>query len=151
MLMPKAKSKQKKELQGTSRKDRDGEQPEYSALESMPEPPKKLNEHGRTFWYEVGGVLCAKGVMAKAYLPAFSECAMHYGLIETAAEKVAEDGPLIPGDRGVVKHPGLQVIRDNSIQFRQYCAMFGLDPSNVGKVAVSKPAEKPEGLMALVG
>lgn len=147
----KKKSQTEKALKGTIRPDREkGKEPDYDIVSEMPDVPETLNEYGAAFWQDVGGELVAKRILTPVDLPAFEVCCIHFSAIKEAALSLKENGQLVPGDRGEVKNPAAQILRDNTIQFRQYCGMFGIDPVSRAKVvSIEKPKEK-KGIMGIV-
>jgi P27 family predicted phage terminase small subunit len=91
------------------------------------EPPVWLSKRAKAAWHEIGAGLgdsvyavdgLALGLMCTALATA-----------QDAAEDLAVRGALIQSrDRGLVKSPSLQILRDAGSTFRAFAEAFGLTP-----------------------
>lgn len=82
--------------------------------------------------------------------PALTGYCIAWAMYRAAAEQVGKDGPLVPGRspsdraRGAqVKHPGLQVLRDQGEAMRRWARELGFTPDARQRIAIG-PAEEPD-------
>lgn len=110
-------------------------------------PPDWLSAEARAVWDDLAPDLVAKGVLTTWDTEAFAvlcDAVTHY---RQASAAVADDGVLVPGRRdAVVKHPGMQLVRDTAATIRAYAGEFGLTPSSRSGVSIAE--EDPDGTSA---
>ena len=120
------------------------------AGEPKPQPvaptmPRGLPPLARKFWREHAPKLEALGILTEVDGPAFAMAALHYALAREAAQAIKDEGLVGVDINGLKrKHPLLQVLRDNSGAFRQWCAEFGLTPSSRSRLSIPEPAEEDD-------
>jgi P27 family predicted phage terminase small subunit len=97
--------------------------------------------------------LKAMGVYTDADQAAFELMTLHYALAWVAAETVQLDGlKCLSVKGGEMKHPLLQVVRENSNLFRAYAAEFGMTPSARSRIEIPDPNDHNQQLeMELFG
>lgn len=85
-------------------------------------------------------------------MAAFELMSVHYATAWAAASIVERDGLLLIDKFGQAhKHPALQVMRDNSAQFRAFAAEFGMTPSARSRIQMPLPDEPSQLEMELFG
>ena len=91
-------------------------------------------------WDKWAPSLLAVGLLTAADIPAFLFMAQHYWIANYAVGRAKAEG-LTRYDENHVerKHPLLQVWRDNSAAFRQWCTEFGMTPSSRAGLTVPEP------------
>lgn len=89
--------------------------------------PGWLDDAARAVWAEVAPTLPV-GTLTAADVPMFGVLCTALARYREAAALIARDGVLIPGARGVVKHPAAQLARDAAQQALALSARFGLTP-----------------------
>lgn len=124
-------------LKGT-RKDRINQnEPVPAAV--PPEPPTWLHLEGRQVWARLAPDLIRKGVLTFWDSESFSIFCDAVVRHSDAALDVNERGLLIQGERGKVKNPSVQMVRDYAHIVQSYGARFGLSPSDRGRIHTEKP------------
>lgn len=110
-------------------------------------PPDWLSAEALAVWGELAPDLVAKGVLTAWDVEPFGvlcDAIVHY---RQASAAVAEDGVLVPGRKeALVKHPGMQLVRDTAATIRAYAGEFGLTPSSRSGVTIAE--EDPDGTSA---
>lgn len=133
------KPAQTKKNQGTFHKFRNPEQePEFSALNEIPDPPKTLNKFAKDIWKNLIKELNASGVMTKADLELFSvgcaaigrakfyEAHLEKDLIKNASNEFGGRSPVI-----------IQMNADFSLGLKIF-SLFGLTPADRNRLGLSK-------------
>lgn len=65
---------------------------------------------------------------------AVAHAAATYGIATSAAHQVLVEGIIVQSGRGRRPHPGVQVFRNLSGEFRRWLAEFGITPTSAGKL-----------------
>lgn len=96
---------------------------QYQADE--PEMPKNLPPDAKKEWRRIVNLLRMRGV-----LDALDEASLHdylvcWSRLRECEADIAERGVLIPGDRGKVKNPSVQLARQYRDAFVAWCREFG--------------------------
>lgn len=100
------------------------------------DPPEGLRPFAEEEWNRVAAELDKLGlftVLDRTALAAY--CEMWQTFVD-ARELVQEHGYISVGDRGIVKHPAVQIMRDAAVTLRGYCTEFGFTPSARGRMAL---------------
>lgn len=101
-------------------------------------------------WQRLAPVLERAGVLRAGDAEAFGLCCDAYGQYVEASIVVAREGVLVESrDRGLVKHPAMQICRDAAATFARYAAQFGLTPAARSQLTVER-AERDDELEALL-
>ena len=146
--MPRKKSENLKLLEGTSRSDRQKNNPKPKPVFPA-NPPRglvpKTAVYARQFWKQYASKLESLGLAREVDIPAFYTMAMTWQTIRECEELIAQQGVLVPGARGqeMVKNPAVSVLNAARQQFRLQCARFGMDPDSREKISVAVE-EDPE-------
>lgn len=112
----------------------------------VPERPEWLDDDAKEMWDLVVGELEPTGVLCRVDGPALAilcESLVHH---RQAAERVDREGTLVLGRQGLVKHPAMQVARDQALVARAFMQEFGMTPSARSQIRV--PGRGEEGLSA---
>ena len=96
--------------------------------------PTLIDERAREFADRVLPELRATKVLTDIDLGAFELMCTHYAIARLAAERIKREGLLRRG----VKHPLLQVWRDNSKMFLSYAGLFGMTPSDRTRIHIEE-------------
>jgi P27 family predicted phage terminase small subunit len=98
-------------------------------------PPEWLSKKAKSAWEQIAESL-GSSVYAIDGLSLALMCTA-YGAAQDAAEDIAMRGPLIESrDRGPVKNPSLQILRDAGSTFRAFAESFGLTPGARKKLGI---------------
>ena len=106
-------------------------------------PPRgRLTLEARRFWKANAENLVKAGILKETDLAAFELLCCHFGYAIAAARIIRDEGMINVDERGLArKHPAMQLLRDQSVLFAKYAALFGLDPANRGTLRVEAPEE----------
>jgi P27 family predicted phage terminase small subunit len=110
------------------------------------QPPEWLEPRAKKAWHEI-----SKGLGDSVY----AVDGMALGLMctalaaaQNAAEDIAQRGALVESrDRGPVKNPSLQILRDAGSTFRAFAESFGLTPGARKKLGIDLSDELDSGLI----
>jgi P27 family predicted phage terminase small subunit len=105
------------------------------AAVKLGEPPQWLEPRAKDAWREI-----AKGLGDSVYsVDGMSLSLMCTALAaaQNAAHDIAQRGALVNSrDRGLVKNPSLQILRDAGSTFRAFAESFGLTPGARKKLGI---------------
>ena len=125
---PQPKPKALKVLEGTERY-KDFEINELQPTPIAPKRPTWLPDEGKKQWKQLAPELESLGLLTIIDGQVFALMLVHWSLAVEAAKTLKKEGCLTTDERGLKrKHPACQVLRDNSLAFKQYMAEFGLSP-----------------------
>lgn len=139
-----------KRLAGNPGKRRlDGGEPQPKIV--APRAPRgRLPDAGKRLWRYLVPKLADLGLLTELDTTALEMMCLHYATAVEAETLLREEGLVTIGAKGgLVKHPAVQILRDNSIAFRQYAEQFGLTPSSRSRITMPMP-EEPDELEALL-
>ncbi len=109
-------------------------------------PPDWMSQRGKLAWESIADGLGDRVFAIDGF--AFALMCMAYATAEDAAEDLANRGPLIQSrDRGMVKNPSLQVLRDAGSTFRAFAEQFGLTPGARRRLGIDLSDEFDTGLI----
>lgn len=116
-----------------------------------PKPPAWLPREAKAEWRRIIEVCSHYPVwLQHADRAALVAYCVAWATYRAAAEQVAKDGPLVPGRSpndhargGLVKHPGLQVLRDQGEAMRRWSREFGFTPDSRQRITIG-PDEEPD-------
>jgi P27 family predicted phage terminase small subunit len=103
------------------------------------DPPEWLNPMGKNLWHRIIELMGDK--LEKTDESALTLMCASFGAAYEALKDLNERGPLIEGDRGMVKNPANQVAREQGAQFKLWASEFGLTPAARKKLAMSIGAD----------
>ncbi len=105
-------------------------EPKPDPTSEVPVAPEWLAADSRGVWDRLAPLLHDKGVLTpwdEDAFGAYCEAVVHH---RDACRVVDRDGVTVRGERGLVKNPALQVVRDNAQLLRGFAQEFGLTPSS---------------------
>jgi P27 family predicted phage terminase small subunit len=109
-------------------------------------PPAWMSKDGKQAWRDI-----AKGLGDSVYaLDGLSMMLMceAFSAAQGAAKDLASRGPLVQSrDRGLVKNPALQILRDAGATFRAFADAFGLTPGARRRLGIDLSEEADTGLL----
>jgi P27 family predicted phage terminase small subunit len=109
-------------------------------------PPAWMSKDGKAAWKEIVAGL-GESVYALDGLSMVLMCEA-YSAAQGAAKDLATRGPLIQSrDRGLVKSPSLQILRDAGSTFRAFADAFGLTPGARRRLGIDMSDELDTGLI----
>ena len=138
--MPAPKPTSLHKLEGTYRGDRHDKRLEPPVSASPVQMPKGMSLNSQRFWKKYHRILSQAGVLTEGDALGLEAMAYHYDAMLLAYEDLKRRGPLVEGDRGKVKNPALQIMRDSSASLYRWAASYGLTP--VSRTRVDAPEEK---------
>ncbi len=103
--------------------------------------PALIDARAKEFSDRLLPELRALGIATDIDLASFELMATHYAIARLAAETIKREGLIVEYEWGKVKHPLLQIWRDNSKSFLQYAIEFGLSPSARSRIHVNEPEQ----------
>ncbi len=118
-----------KEMKGERPSRMSKNEPRPKPSLKVPKAPEWVSFGARQVWNRLAPELHEKGVLTSWDLDAFAaycEAVIHH---RDACKQVDEEGIVVQGDRGMVKNPALQLVRDNAQLLRGFAQEFGLTPS----------------------
>jgi P27 family predicted phage terminase small subunit len=125
-----------KKLRGTAKPSRGHNDPVAAPLKCR--APRWLSADAKRAWRYLVTRLPA-GVLGDVDLPALALMCTHLAVAMEAAKIVAREGILVDDPdhaEAKRKNPALQILRDNSLAFRGYAAVFGLTPADRSRLSV---------------
>ena len=129
-----------KELSGTIRKDRQREEVKFAQITITPKPAIWLDAKAKRYFKNICKLLISKELLNEANVPLVLIMAQEFATYEMASRKLVNDSDYVIGTK--VKHQSPWVAIRNNAQknFRDYAALFGLDPVSASKIGgVKKP------------
>ncbi len=123
-----------KVLQG-ARKDRVNDREPVPDPDLTPEPPAWLADDSLdgaaiAIWEQLAPDMIAKKVLTAWDVHAFAILCDAIARHAQAARDVALRGPLVEGERGMVKNPAVQLVRDYAGLVATFGGRFGLTPAD---------------------
>ena len=112
-------------------------------------PPDYLDADARTVWDRLAPSLVTQGVLTAwdaDLFGAYCTAVVHH---RRAVRFVNETAPLLKSPDGIVKHPGMQVVRDQATLMVTLGGRFGLTPSDRAGIAMP-PVEAGHGQAASI-
>lgn len=110
---------------------------------TMPKMPRNLPTAARQLWKTIAPQLNELGLLTEVDGPAFTALCLHWAAMVEASNSLKADGVTTLDERGLPrKNPAMQILRDNSAAFRQWCQLFGLTPSSRTRLPVDGPGQK---------
>lgn len=104
--------------------------------------PWGMGREQKKFWDEHAVELERMRVLTGVDVPAFRLMVEHYVIALGAAKQLQADGYTVEGKDGLKKHPLAQVFKDNSMAFKSYSDLFGMNPSARTRMKTPPPAEQ---------
>ncbi|MDX1486591.1 MAG: phage terminase small subunit P27 family [Acidiferrobacterales bacterium] len=132
--MPAKTSKKRKQLSGTTRKDRDRGTSGVT-LKRCPAPPKHLTDRAKKEWRRLAPIAHGNGYLGKSDLRAFELLAESLATESEMRELVVNEGVTVSGGSGGLKaHPALKAMETARNQATRLLIEFGLTPRSRGSV-----------------
>lgn len=107
------------------------------------EPPEYLDADALAVWERLAPTLRARSLLTIWDLDLFAVYCTAVVHHRRAAQLVNDTNILVVGDRGAVKHPAMQVIRDQAMILATLAGRFGLSPSDRAQIEMPAPAGGP--------
>lgn len=135
-------------MRGTFRRDRHGgQEPQTTALVSVPRPPKHLSDTERKIWRRVARLLVASELLTANDLDTFEGYVVVYARALDAEAVVATEGRTVTTPQGLKRHPELVTAERARSDMRRYEKLFGMSPADRAGLRLpsknSKPAADP--------
>lgn len=110
-----------------------------------PKMPSGLSSEEQTIWRSLVPRIARLGILREQDTPALRDLVRCQARLEEAEANIAKRGLLVPGDRGRVKNPAIQVARGYRESLVKLQAKFGLTPGDRERMQIPEPrAESPE-------
>jgi P27 family predicted phage terminase small subunit len=144
--MPKTcKSAASKELRGNP-----GKRPiaEPANLRGIPQPPAALPEEALPEWRRVVKLLSDRGDLSELDQAGLADYCLCRLRLAECEELIGRDGALVPGQRGLVKNPAIQIARQYRSALAKWAELFGLTPASRSRISTPKPEvdDDPNGM-----
>lgn len=133
-----------KVIQGTRSSRVNHNEPKPPHTVEFPPAPEWLSEGATEVWNHLVPALHAKGLFTdwdSVAFPVFCEAVIHH---REACRTVDGSALLVKGDRGFVKNPALQIVRDCAQTIRAFAQEYGLTPSARSGIELPPAAEYDE-------
>jgi len=112
--------------------------------------PRGLPKAAQREWRRVAPELARLGLLTELDRAALADYCLCVARLEECEADIAERGPLVEGDRGLVKNPACQLGREYRHQMMRWAAEFGLTPSSRGRMTLPETETEDE-LESLLG
>lgn len=99
-----------------------------------PTAPKTLTPEAKSEWNRVVKELDAAGAISKLDRAILTMYCQAWAIAQLAQVDIDERGVLVPGDRGMVKNPSLQIRRDASAEAGRWMKELGLTPASRSRI-----------------
>lgn len=116
------------------------------ALSLPPDVPDYLDAEARIVWDRLAPSLAARGMLTAwdvDLFAAYCTAVVHH---RRAVRSVNDTAVLLKTPAGAVKHPALQVVRDQLALMAQVGGRFGLTPEDRSQVVSPTDTETPRGV-----
>ena len=135
-----------KKLQGTIRKDREREGVEFDQISVCPKPELWLDTKAKKNFVNICQMLIDKGLLTTANVCHVLIMAQELSTYEEACREIKKSGmtQIIATKNGDYEQVSPWVAVRNTAQknYRDYAALFGLDPVSAGKVGGLKKSDE---------
>lgn len=131
--MPARTSKQRKQLAGTNRRDRE-KAGSSKRLSSTPPAPGHLTERARDEWERLAPIAHDNGYLGRSDLRAFELLTEALATESEMRETIQREGITIMGGTGPKAHPALKAMETARNQATRLLIEFGLTPRARGSV-----------------
>lgn len=109
-------------------------------------PPLWLKPVAVAKWAELAPTLKRRGILTDLSRDLLASACMHWEMMVRCYHRVSRDGPVVKNARGRwVKHPVLQVLRENSAALRDCLSRMGMTPTDMGKLSGIEEPDQDEG------
>jgi P27 family predicted phage terminase small subunit len=112
--------------------------------------PTWLKGDARGVWRKLAPDLVAKGILTFWDVDLFARYCWLASKTKELMLSVDADGLTIQGDRGQVKNPAMQLLRDTTSQMVTIGARFGLTPSDRGQLSMPEGRNGKKGAERLL-
>lgn len=140
------KTTRAKRLAGTLRRDRSAR-----VISIAPPPPKSprpplwLKPVAVAKWNELAPKLLGQGLLNELTVDILANACMHWEMCVRCYHRISRDGPVVKSYRGgYVKHPAMQVLRENSLAFRECLVRMGMTPADAKRVSAREPEDEDD-------
>lgn len=107
--------------------------------------PSSLPPVGRALWKKLVPELERLGLLTSVDDGALHGLCLNYARAIQAAGLVRKQGPVIVTDKGfVLPHPAVAMERNAWKAYKEFCSLFGLDPSSRTRLHVDVPTDTAE-------
>lgn len=135
-----------KKLEGNPGKRKLPKEPELTALH-LSDLPAFFPPFAHAFWREKVPLLRREVKLAAIDEPLAMSCALAFGLMMQAAQKLKREGLTIKeGDGARKKNPAAQVVRDQMTSFHTMASKLGMSPADRARLFSDLLAGEKEGL-----
>lgn len=120
-------------------------------LAGEPRAPEALPEEALAEWQRVVRLLRDRGDLSELDQAGLADYCLCRVRLEECERQIAEQGVLIPGQRGLVKNPALQIARQYRAAMQKWADLFGLTPASRSRISVPKAEadDDPDGMFAV--
>lgn len=109
-----------------------------------PSCPSWIPKEGKALWKQLAPKLERLGLLRETDGEAFAAMCLHWAYVRKAAARIAKDGIIAKGERGNVKHPAYQVVRDSTKIWQSLAASFGLTPADMARIDLRPLVEEED-------
>ena len=136
-----------KKLQGTDRKDRQKEIIQFDLISEVPKPEVWLSNKAKKYFRNICKLLIDKRLLTDGNVGHALIMAQEISTYEEASRELKKSGmtqsmTTKSGDTYEQASPWVAIRNQAQKNYRDYAALFGLDPVSAGKVGGHKPAAK---------
>jgi P27 family predicted phage terminase small subunit len=116
-----------------------------NALTRCPKAPAWLSEYAVHEWKRVGKDLVARRILTDDNLSLLESYCIAVGMVRMSSEAIAAQGQTITTERGIVRHPAVQALKEFMGGSRRLASELGLTPTSRNKIG-SPPEENDDEL-----
>jgi P27 family predicted phage terminase small subunit len=138
---------ERKQLQGTDRKDRQKEVVQFNKITEVPKPEVWLDNRAKKYFRNLCQLLIDKTLLTDGNVGHAMIMAQELATYEEASREIKKSGMTQTmytksGDAYEQVSPWVAIRNTAQKNYRDYAALFGLDPVSAGKIGGMKPVEK---------
>jgi P27 family predicted phage terminase small subunit len=116
-----------------------------NALTRCPKVPGWLSAYAAAEWKRVGKDLVARRILTEDNLSLLESYTIAVGMVRESSETIAAQGATIATEKGVVRHPAVQTLKEMMGESRRLASELGLTPTSRNKIG-SPPEENDDEL-----
>lgn len=105
-----------------------------NALKRTPKVPEWLSPYAAAEWKRVGKDLVARRILTEDNLSLLESYCIAVGMVRESSETIAEHGATIATEKGVVRHPAVQTLKEMMGESRRLASELGLTPTSRNKI-----------------
>jgi P27 family predicted phage terminase small subunit len=120
-------------------------QPVSNALTRTPKAPAWLSQYAAAEWKRVGKDLVARRILTDDNLSLLESYTVAVGMVRDASDTIAREGATLATEKGMIRHPAVQTLKEFIGEARRLASELGLTPTSRNKIGTA-PEENDDEL-----